>query len=114
MNETSNRWIERGAFVLRAGGQGVRLLAALLVGFFGLALGLETAFGLAMPDGELVKLYAGIIAGAKGAAHYSEAVPLLASVVIGVRLVLVAALLFAVGIVNEAAKLWRSVFVREV
>jgi hypothetical protein len=124
LDEFSSRWrtaYENGAIVLRAGGQLAWFLAGLWVGFLGVCLVGATAFGLAMPDAELVKSYVGLIAGAKTAAApgsapaqamiaiQGHAMPLLAAVVIGVRLVLLTGLLFGVGMVSAAANLWREI-----
>jgi hypothetical protein len=97
----SGGWIEIGTVVLRAGGQGVRLLAALIMGFLGLCLGFDAAFGLAMPDAALLKFYVELVAGAKSAAVVPVCEMEGDAVVIGVRIVLVAALLVAVWIINR-------------
>jgi hypothetical protein len=122
-DESASGWrtaYESGAVVLRTGGQLLRFLAGLWVGFLGVCMLVVTAFGLAMPDGELVKSYVELVAGVKAAAMpvpaasqpmieiYGHVMPMLAAVVIGVRLALVAGLLLAVGIINAASKFWRE------
>lgn len=108
LDDESYRLATMGAVVLRAAGQGVRLVGGLIVVAFGLGMAFVTVMALALPDVELIKAYVRLVAGGtiemKG-----EAVPLLAPVVIGVRLVLVACLLMIVGLVNEGWKWCRSV-----
>jgi hypothetical protein len=110
-------WGKIAADVVHHGGHVVQFLAGLLVIAFGLWLLGVSIYGLALPDADLVKSYVGLIAGAKaGVAAASvpqrmigavDVVPVLAPVVIGVRLVLVAVLMIAVWIVSEGWKFWR-------
>ena len=109
-------WGKISADVVHHGGRVVQFLAGLLVIAFGLWLLGVSIYGLALPDAELVKTYVGLIAGAKAGVAAASAVPqrmigavdpVLAPVVIGVRLVLVAVLMIAVWIVSEGWKFWR-------
>jgi hypothetical protein len=110
-----SEWGKISADVVHYGGHVVQFLAGLLVIAFGLWLLGVSIYGLALPDADLVKTYVGLIAGAKagvGAASVPQRMigavdPVLAPVVIGVRLVLVAVLMIAVWIVSEGWKFWR-------
>jgi hypothetical protein len=131
-DESANGW----RTAVRTGGHVAGFLAGLLVVAFGLGVVGVCVYGLAMPDAELVQTYVQVIAGAKVSAallaepqrmitlHHFDAcmvvtggqfdcnlktafLPVLAWAVIGVRLVLVAALLLAVGVVNQGWKFWR-------
>jgi hypothetical protein len=94
-------------------GQVIAAIVALLVIAFGLLIGIEAAIGLSMPDAQLVKFYVDVITAAKRGPVGREAAalltaPALVPVVIGLRIVLVVALLLAVGIVNEGWNWCRS------
>jgi hypothetical protein len=120
-DERSSYWMERGTVALRVGGRVVQFLIGLFVIAFGLGLVGVTVYGLVQPDGALVNYYV-VAAGGFEVAQLAasqrmivmhtdpallQAASLLA-VVSGVRIVLVAALLFAVGLVNAGWKFWRE------
>jgi hypothetical protein len=86
--------------VANAAGRVIPVIAGVLLMVGGLFIGIAAAIGLAMPDPQLIKTYVEVIAGTNGEA-VARAVPMLGPVMIGVRIILIVALLEAVSIVKH-------------